>query len=86
MKAGFYVYWYAVTEDGPSLRLLVGPFIEWGEADKIGPRVVAHIAAEEPYAAGLPGVSYGICRLEGPILPPGPRNAALWVSPALLVP
>ena len=89
MKAGFYVYWYAPKSektDRHYYRLLAGPFIAWEEADKIGPRVVALVEKEDAYAAALPGASYGICRMEGPILPPGSRNAALWVSPAVLVP
>ena len=88
MKASFYVYYHAPkNEKTPHhyFRLLAGPFIAWEEADKIGPRAVALVEKEDAYAGALPGASYGICRMEGPILPPGSRNAALWVSPALLV-
>lgn len=89
MKAGFYVYYHAPkNEKTPHhyFRLLAGPFIAWEEADKIGPRVVEEVARSSPADHAAEGVTYGVCRMEGPILPPGSRNAALWVSPALLVP
>ena len=89
MKAGFYVYYHAPSKtnnSGVTFRLLAGPFVEWAEADKVGPRVVALIAKELPDDHAAPGASYGICRMEAPILPPGTRNSALWVSQAVLVP
>lgn len=89
VKAGFYVYWHAPKTEAMEhhyFRLLAGPFIEWTEADKIGPKVVDFVKKHEPHMVAYAGATYGICRMEGPILPPGSRNAALWVSQALLVP
>lgn len=91
IKSGFYVYFHAPNTVGdhtgnrPVMRLVAGPFREWAGANEWGPKVVAHMMKAHPEHANVAGVTFGICRLESPVLPVGELNAVLWVPNTALV-